>query len=61
MFIAACLLLPLTVVAIWPGVVAVPIAGLGGWLAISLLVRAYRLLVPGATDSPLVGSVPTIE
>ncbi len=44
MFIVACLLLPLTVVAIlWPRVVAVPIAVLGGWLAISLLVRAYRL------------------
>ena len=44
MFIAACLLLPMTVVAIlWPRVVAVPIAVVGGWLAISLLVRAYRL------------------
>ena len=44
MFIVACLLLPLTVVAIlWPRVVAVPIAVLGGWLAISLLVRGYRL------------------
>lgn len=44
MFIVACLLLPLTVVAIlWPRVVAFPIAVLGGWLAISLLVRAYRL------------------
>ena len=44
MFIVACLLLPLTVVAsLWPRVVAVPIAVFGGWLAISLLVRAYRL------------------
>ena len=44
MFIVAWLLLLVTVVAIlWPRVVAVPIAVLGGWVAISLLVRAYRL------------------
>ena len=44
MFSAACLLLPLTVVAIlWPRVVAVPVAALSGWLAISLLIRARRL------------------
>ncbi|MFZ0761479.1 MAG: phospholipase D-like domain-containing protein [Candidatus Sulfotelmatobacter sp.] len=44
MFVAAWLLLLLAVVAIlWPRLVAVPIAVLGGWLAISLLVRAYRL------------------
>jgi ABC-type microcin C transport system permease subunit YejE len=40
----AWLLLLLMVVAIlWPRVVAVPIAVLGGWVAISLLVKAYRL------------------
>lgn len=44
MFIVAWLLLLVTVVSIlWPRVVAVPIALLGGWVAISLLVRAYRL------------------
>jgi cardiolipin synthase A/B len=44
MFNVAWLLLLLTVVAIrWPRVVAVPIAVLGGWVAISLLIRAYRL------------------
>jgi cardiolipin synthase A/B len=44
MFIVACLLLPLTMVAIlWHQLIAVPIAILGGWVAISLLVRAYRL------------------
>jgi cardiolipin synthase len=54
MFIAACLLLPLTVVAIlWPRVVAVPIAVLGGWLAISLLVRAYRLRARRNRRSPV--------
>jgi cardiolipin synthase len=44
MFTVAWLLLLLMVVAIiWPRVVAVPIAVLGGWVAISLLVKAYRL------------------
>jgi cardiolipin synthase len=44
MFSVAWLLLLLAVVAIlWPRVLAVPIAVLGGWMAISLLIRAYRL------------------
>jgi cardiolipin synthase len=44
MFNAAWLLLLWAVVAVlWPRVVAVPIAVLGGWLAVSLLIRAYRL------------------
>jgi cardiolipin synthase len=44
MFAAAWLLVLLSVVAIlWPRVLAVPIAVLGGWVAISLLVKAYRL------------------
>jgi cardiolipin synthase len=44
MFSVAWLLLIQTIVAIfWPRAVAVPLALLGGWVAISLLVRAYRL------------------
>jgi cardiolipin synthase len=44
MFSVSWLLLLLAVVAIlWPRVLAVPIAVLGGWMAISLLIRAYRL------------------
>lgn len=44
MFAAAFLLLPLAVVAVlWPRVVAFPVAALSGWLAISLLIKAYRL------------------
>jgi cardiolipin synthase A/B len=44
MFSVAWLLLLLTAVAIlWPRVLAVPVAVLGGWMAISLLIRAYRL------------------
>jgi cardiolipin synthase len=44
MFAAAWLLVLLSVVAIlWPRVLAVPIAVLGGWVAISLFVKAYRL------------------
>src|ERR1039458_5693621 len=44
MFTVAWLLLLLMVVAtLLPRVVAVPIAVLGGWVAISLLVKAYRL------------------
>jgi cardiolipin synthase len=44
MFSAAVLLLIQTIVAIlWPRVIAVPIALFGGWAAVSLLVRAYRL------------------
>jgi cardiolipin synthase len=44
MFTAAWLLLLLTAVAtLWPRAVAFPVAVLGGWVAISLLVKAYRL------------------
>jgi cardiolipin synthase len=44
MFGAAWLLLIVAVVAaLWPQVIAVPTALLGGWIAISLFVRAYRL------------------
>jgi cardiolipin synthase len=44
MFGVSWLLLLLTVVAIlWPRVVAIPIAVVGGWVAISLLIGAYRL------------------
>ena len=44
MFAVAWLLVLLTVVAIlWPRVLAAPITVLGGWVAISLLVKAYRL------------------
>jgi len=44
MFNVAWLLLALTVlISLWPRVLAVPAAVLAGWLAISLLVRAYRL------------------
>jgi cardiolipin synthase len=44
MFAVAWLLVLLTVVAtLWPRVVALPLAVLGGWAAISLLVKAYRL------------------
>jgi len=45
LFSAACLLLIQTIVAIvWPRVVAIPLAILGGWLAISLFLKAYRLI-----------------
>lgn len=44
MFGVACVLLLTTaIVAIWPRVLAVPLVALGGWVGISLLVRAYRL------------------
>jgi cardiolipin synthase len=44
MFTVSWLLLLLMAVAIlWPRAVALPIAVLGGWVAISLLVKAYRL------------------
>lgn len=44
MFGFACVLLVFTaIVAIWPRVLAVPLVALGGWVGISLLVRAYRL------------------
>jgi cardiolipin synthase len=44
MFGAALVLAFLTVVAVfWPEVIAIPIAVIGGWAAISLLVKAYRL------------------
>lgn len=44
MFGVACgLLLMTAIVAIWPRVLAIPLAVLGGWVGISLLVRAYRL------------------
>jgi cardiolipin synthase len=46
MLSAACLLSFLAVVAIlWPLVIAVPTALLAGWVAISLLIKAYRLLI----------------
>lgn len=44
MFGVACVLLVITaIVAIWPRVLAIPLVALGGWVGISLLVRAYRL------------------
>jgi cardiolipin synthase len=44
MFNVAALLLLLAALAIlWPPLVAIPIAVLGGWVAVSLLIRAYRL------------------
>jgi cardiolipin synthase len=44
MFGAAWLLLIVAVVAaLWPRVIAVPTALLGGWISVSLFVRAYRL------------------
>lgn len=44
MFIVGWLLLLLTViVALWPRVLGIPAALLAGWLAVSLLIRAYRL------------------
>ena len=44
MFGVGCVLLLATaIVAMWPRVLEVPLVVLGGWLGISLLVRAYRL------------------
>jgi cardiolipin synthase len=44
MFGAASLLALLTVAAVlWPRVISIPIAVIGGWAAISLLFKAYRL------------------
>ena len=44
MFTVGCMLLVLTaIIILWPRVLQVPTAILSGWLAISLLVRAYRL------------------
>jgi cardiolipin synthase len=44
MFGGACALLVLTVIALlWPRIIAFPLAAFGGWVAISLFVRAYRL------------------
>jgi cardiolipin synthase len=44
MFSAAVILLVLAVVAvIWPEILAVPFAVLSGWVAVSLLVKAYKL------------------
>jgi cardiolipin synthase len=44
MFGVGCVLLLMTVIVIlWPRVLEVPLVVLGGWLGISLLVKAYRL------------------
>jgi len=44
MFSAAVILLVLAVIAVmWPELLAVPFAVLSGWVAISLLVKSYRL------------------
>ncbi len=44
MFAVSCLLLFLAVtVILWPRALGVPVAVLSGWLAVSLLIRAYRL------------------
>jgi cardiolipin synthase A/B len=44
MFTIGWLLLLFTgVIVLWPRVLEIPVAILGGWLAVSLLVRAYRL------------------
>lgn len=44
MVAASGLLLVLTVIALlWPRVIALPLALLGGWFAFALLIRAYRL------------------
>ncbi len=44
MFGVACFLLLVTVVIVlWPRILEYPVAAVGAWLAISLLIRAYRL------------------
>ena len=37
------LLLITSIVALWPRILEIPLVALGGWLGISLLIRAYRL------------------
>jgi hypothetical protein len=44
------LLILAAVVALWPWVVVVPLVALGLWMALSLLIRAYRLYVLGKRD-----------
>jgi len=44
MVAASCMLAVLSVVAVlWPRVVTIPLAVLGVWIAIALVIRAYRL------------------
>jgi len=38
------------VIALWPWVMAIPLAALGVWVAISLLIRAYQLHVQAQHD-----------
>ena len=37
--------------AIWPPVAAYPLAAISGWLALSLLVRAWRLWTRGRASA----------
>jgi cardiolipin synthase len=46
------LLLTAVVAALWPALVAYPIAAIAGWLAVGLLVRARRLWVKGRPVAP---------
>jgi cardiolipin synthase len=52
MQITASLLIVLALVAfVWPRVVAIPLAVISGWCAISLVIKAYRVrstVPPGA-------------
>jgi cardiolipin synthase len=48
MLVAGLLLLCLTIVAVlWPRVVTIPLAVIGGWIALALFVRAYKLHTEG--------------
>lgn len=59
---AGLLLIPLTVVALlWPFWITVPLAILGGWTSLALLIRAYKLRREGKVEqsidkSPLIDS-----
>jgi cardiolipin synthase len=52
MFMAACLLFLLSMVAVkWPRGVTFPLAFIGTWVAIALFIRAWKLRKGAATDA----------